>query len=186
MRKFYVRQPRNTTNFRLWYMKDLPSLHYSLVWEDQVSSQNLLYMRTSPTQGKFDFRSDIYIGQLVYIYAGAGIGTMGKIASMERQDSDCYIATCESLDSIESPDTPFTEALDDTSRYTLLPWFPASFYSYLAMEGACFFTMNDGAQLLVPQKEEHKVKFEDFVTPYDPSNTQGIIPNFGSDLGLEY
>lgn len=186
MRKFYVRSPRNLSGYRLWYMKELPALHYSLVHEDQPSSQSLIHMRTSPQFGRFDYRENIYVGQILYIYEGLGIGTMGRVTSIEREDAEQYIATCESVDSITDPDTPFTQGVDDTSKYVLLPWFPETYYPYLAMEGASHFTMHDGAQLLVPEKEEHKAKFQDFISPYDPSHAKSIIPNFPSDLGLEY
>lgn len=186
-RQIYARMPFPSQNYRLWYMKEMPLISYGLVHADQtVSSQNVLSMRTTPTHGSFDYRSNIYVGQMVYIYAGDSVGSMGKITSVTRVDANHYQATCVSLDSITSPNTPFANGgLGVNSYYCILPWIPPSFYPYLAMETAKQFTMHDGAQLLIPTLAENKAKFEEYISPYDPSSARGIIPNFGSDLGLD-
>ncbi|TXH14295.1 MAG: hypothetical protein E6R03_09570, partial [Hyphomicrobiaceae bacterium] len=153
-RQIYVRQPRTAANYRLWFMKDMPTIHYGLVYDaDSWAYSSVVPMRTSPTMGYFDYREDIYVGQFVYIYAGTGAGQMGRISSVERISADQYNATCVGVDD-PSNETPFaTTPLDDTSRYTILPWFPPNYYNYLAMETAVQFNMLDGAQLLVPTLE---------------------------------
>lgn len=185
-RQIFVRQPRTSSAYRLWFMRDVPSIHYGLVATpgEGETSDTTLWMRTTPEHGYFDYREDIYKDQLIYIYAGTGIGQMAKITDVTRVSASRYDATCASLDN-NTDDPPFTIPLDATSKYTLMPWFPANYYYYFAMQAAVQFNMRDGALLLAPMMVEHKAKFEEYVAPYDPSAARPIIPNFASDLGLD-
>jgi len=186
-RQIFVRTPRYTNTYRLWFMKDVPSIHYGLVatpdFEGETTNTTI-WMRTTPTHGYFDYRENIYKDQLVYIYGGSGAGQMAKIDTVTRVSASRYDATCKSIND-NTDDPPFPIELDATSLYTLLPWFPPNYYYYLSMQAAVQFNMREGAVMLSPTMLEHKAKFEEYVTPYDPSAARPIIPNFASDLGLD-
>jgi hypothetical protein len=175
--RFLFVNPRvRERKFRLWYLPKVPSLHYSVVGSGQTSSATTLVLNTSPTNGSFDYTPGIYVGQIVFIYQGAGAGQFARITAV----NSVNVATVEQQ---FADGEPLATALGTTSYYSLVPWFN-DFYPLMTML-TCIKCLNfDASSQIHAQVAPFMEQFIQWLAPADWATPQPIINKFFSDLGL--
>lgn len=106
---------------RLWFIRDLPKLHYGNV---AAATSNTITLSATPTKGTLQKEDNVYKGSMIGIYSGVGDGQFRRITGY---DATTMVATLDE-DWLVTPNT--------SSIYSLISPVPAPLQELLAL-GAC-------------------------------------------------
>lgn len=167
---------------RVWYMMNVPSLHYGAMGGGAIATNSDLWIARTPTVGRFDPTKNAYLHSRVHIYAGTGIDNIGRISAID----DSFPTPQYGRLATVSWNTPKVAAttLDSTTRYALVPWLPIQFSELLAHGAAMRFRKRAGASMMQGDYMRLRERFEEWLSAIDPSNPKPFIETGFSTLGL--
>lgn len=152
--------PGNNLNgyIRIWYIKNLPSLHYG---EAISASSSTLVLNATPTEGVLAYGDDVYNGMLLGIYSGTGKGQVRRIVQYTDATQTCTI------------DQPWTVTPDATSVYSIISPIPEQMGELLVLGGAIRATgkMDDSSDKFVML---YSSMSKEFLNEINPRVRQGV------------
>ncbi len=141
---------------RVWFIRDLPGLHYGTAAGAGASS---ITFAASPTKGRLETEFQVYRGMRVGIYSGTGVGQMRRITDYQ---PSTRIATVEKA----------WDTVPSGAVYSLVSPIPNQMHELLALGAALRATnkTEDDANRFASMYGALKKPFLDEI---DPRNKQG-------------
>jgi len=180
---FYVLNQGNVplpNRVRMWFIRNMPSLHYAHPSANSVVDTEF-FLNTAPINGFFDDTPNIYVSQLVHIYAGTGANQFARTSAMVGSSlTESVVASADSPNAAAWSTLPLT-----TSSYEILPWFPAEHYTCLAYMAAIQIRNLDGAEKAMLEYQQHREAWLNWLRTEDPSQSMPVVDGMETDaMGL--
>lgn len=151
--------------FRVWTIR-YPQNMFSAAVSSFNAGTNTITMSGTPILGSINNTASAYRRDMLYVYDGTGKGQMARVLS-----NTTTSIVCENANSSSS--TAFATALDNTSKFCIVPWFPEEFIELLCTMTAArpsFSTLpvwDNVAALAISMKRD---QWNDWVGKFDLSS----------------
>jgi len=165
---------------RIWYMMNVPSLHYGAMGGGEIYADTDLWINRSPTVGRFDPTRNAYLHSRVHIYAGTGLDNIGRISAI---DNTFPTPQYGRLATVTWTDLVSSSLLDETTRYALVPWLPIQFSELLAHGAALRFRKRTAAAMMQGDYARLRERFEEWLSSPDNSSPKPFLDAGFSNLG---
>lgn len=157
------------TYWRIWYLRYPAPLHMATVATSGSNSANALVMPSSATLGTVYARDDEYNGSRIYISSGTNSGYFARITDFT---GSTRLATLASDTAITGDALP--SANDNTTVYSILPWFPEEWHDLLCHLAAIKFKNRPGAMELQEDAASKLVAFTNWLDEQDETRSLGV------------
>lgn len=167
---------------RVWYLMNVPALHYGAMGAGTIGSNEELWVNRSPTTGRFDPTLNAYLHSRVHIYAGTGLDKFGRISAIDNTFPTPEFGRLATI--TWDPSSTGGADLDSTTRYALVPWLPIQFSELLAYGAARRFRKRVGASMIQSDYAALRERLEEWLPNIDLSSPRPFIETGYTSLGL--